>query len=172
VDRQQPSCLANLIVETRTRFEVIGEVTEEREILNVMQGRLESQRVKLVCTNCAWHTVRTISTLESVIECPACNSKMIVTERPRSTTLEKTLEKAHRDEDLTDKDKKTLEKANLTSSLVANYGKKALLTLAGRGIGPTTAARILGPNIKDRISLLREIAKAERQYARTRQFWD
>jgi ATP-dependent Lhr-like helicase len=42
VDREQPSCLANLIVETRTRFEVIGEVTEEREILNVMQGRLDN----------------------------------------------------------------------------------------------------------------------------------
>jgi len=172
VDRRKPSCLAKLIVETRTRFEVIGEVTEEREILNVMQGRLESQRIKLVCTNCTWHTVRTISTLESIIECPVCDSKMIATERPASTTLEKALEKAHRGEELTEKHKKILEKANLTSTLIADYGKKALLTLAGRGIGPTTAARILGPSTKDRISLLREIAEAERQYARTRQFWD
>ncbi|MGV9103017.1 MAG: DEAD/DEAH box helicase [Candidatus Thorarchaeota archaeon] len=171
LEREKPSSLANLIVETRTRFEVIGEVTEEREILNVMQHRLESKKVKLVCTNCTWHTIRTISTLESTIKCPTCESKMIAIGRPSSSRLEKALEKAHRGQELTSEDEKILEKANLTAILVANYGRKALITLAGRGIGPTTAARILRPSTMDRISLLREIAKAEKQYARTSQFW-
>jgi ATP-dependent Lhr-like helicase len=57
------------------------------------------------------------------------------------------------------------------ATLVSNYGKRALLVLAGRGIGATTAARILKPGLTDRHSILREIAKAEKEYARTRPFW-
>ena len=57
------------------------------------------------------------------------------------------------------------------ASLVASYGKKAIFVLAGYGIGPDTASRILGKQ-KDGKELLKKILKAEITYARTRRFWD
>ena len=66
------------------------------------------------------------------------------------------------------------------ASLILNYKKFALIALMGRGIGPDTAARILRRySLREiekseelEIQFLRDILKAELQYARTRGFWD
>ena len=60
------------------------------------------------------------------------------------------------------------------------FQPSALLTLVGRGIGPDTAARILRRYSSSQIEkseevlikFLRDILKAELNYARTRGFWD
>jgi len=61
--------------------------------------------------------------------------------------------------------------ATKTASLVASYGKDAFLVLAGYGVGPDTAARVLGTQKKGN-DLLHEILNAEITYSKTRQFWD
>jgi ATP-dependent Lhr-like helicase len=53
-----------------------------------------------------------------------------------------------------------------------SHGKAALLTLAARGVGANTAARILARQHTDDFDLLRDILKAEVLYARTKRFWD
>ena len=69
------------------------------------------------------------------------------------------------------KEKKEYRRLYKTASLVATYGKNAILVLAGHGVGPDTAARILAKQKKGN-ELLEEIVKAEITYAKTRQFWD
>ena len=44
--------------------------------------------------------------------------------------------------------------------------------LAGRGIGPETAGRILRKQLRDDSDLVKAIIESEITYARTRQFWD
>ena len=44
--------------------------------------------------------------------------------------------------------------------------------MAGRGVGPTIAARLLRRPLQGENELYGEILKAERLYARTRVFWD
>jgi hypothetical protein len=51
-------------------------------------------------------------------------------------------------------------------------GKKALVALCGRGIGPDTASRILASFQQDEDDFLREILVAEINYAKTKRFWD
>ena len=63
------------------------------------------------------------------------------------------------------------ERAWKVSSLINNFGKKAVLVLAGHGIGADTAARILRDYVDDE-EIFRQIYKAERQYVMTRGFWD
>jgi ATP-dependent Lhr-like helicase len=63
------------------------------------------------------------------------------------------------------------ERAWKISSLINNFGKKAVLVLAGHGIGADTAARILRDYVDDE-EIFRQIYKAERQYVMTRGFWD
>jgi ATP-dependent Lhr-like helicase len=67
---------------------------------------------------------------------------------------------------------KSVAAAYLSAELLATYGTRALLVLAGRGIGPETARRILGRPYENEQALVAEILRAERNYARTREFWD
>ncbi len=172
VQLTEMSPLARSVVEERSRFEVVGEVTEEDEILRLMERRLISRRLRLVCTNCGWASTRTISTLDDEVGCALCASKMVAALHPREEEFVRIAKKRRLGEKLTGEEEKKYRAGVLTAELVAQYGKRALMALAGRGIGPRTAARILGPGRDDRLILLRAIAKAEKEYARTRQFWD
>lgn len=58
------------------------------------------------------------------------------------------------------------------ASLVKEHGRRALVALAGRGIGPDTAARVLSSFYEDEDEFLRDILSAELTYARTKRFWD
>ncbi|TFG33895.1 DEAD/DEAH box helicase [Candidatus Thorarchaeota archaeon] len=167
-----PSPLARLIVEEKTRFEVIGEITEEDEVLRMMEERLMSKQFRLFCmANNHWNSIRTISTLDEQVTCPICGSKMIAVLQVSNSDFGKTLAKHIRGESLSKKEEKTFKDAALTAELVSRYGKTALLVLAGRGIGARTASRILTPALKERLEILRQIAKGELEYERTRPYW-
>ena len=65
-------------------------------------------------------------------------------------------------------DKRIVKNANLVNS----YGGLAAIVLAGRGVGPEVAARILMKMHVDEDELLRDVMAAEVTYARTKRFWD
>ncbi|MBC7081743.1 MAG: DEAD/DEAH box helicase [Thermoplasmatales archaeon] len=115
--------------------------------LEALRKRLEETRIKIFCLNCSNSFETRVYRCPAV--CPKCSSKMIA-------VLKKEF-----------KDKKSLVK---NASLVAEYGKKAILVMAGHGIGADTAGRILAMQ-KEGDELLKEILKAEITYARTKRFW-
>jgi ATP-dependent Lhr-like helicase len=172
VSTKAPSPLARLIIEEKTRFEVMGEITEEDEVLRMMEERLLSKKFRLICMAADhWNSVRTLSTLDDDVRCPICESKMIAAISPTKKDFPKIVAKRVRGERLTKSEEKEQRAASLIAELVSRYGKTALMVLAGRGIGATTASRILRPGLKDRLEILRAIAKGELQYERTRPFW-
>jgi ATP-dependent Lhr-like helicase len=59
-----------------------------------------------------------------------------------------------------------------SANLVMEHGKRALVALSGRGVGPDTAARILSGFYDNEDEFLRDILSAEMNYARTKKFWD
>jgi ATP-dependent Lhr-like helicase len=173
VRTESPSPLARLIVEEKTRFEVMGELMDEDEVYTLMEKRLLSRRFKLVCMgNGDWESIRTISTLDDIIECPVCGSKMIAAQYLTGLKMKKILTKRKSGRQLSPDEEKEYKRAALMAELVSRYGKKALLVLAGRGVGVRTASRILKPGLTNRLEILKEIAKAEKEYAKTRPFWD
>jgi ATP-dependent Lhr-like helicase len=171
VKTERATPLARLIVEEKSRFEVIGEVSEEHEVLKMMEERLLSKRFRLVCMNCNWNSVRTVSTLDDDVSCPICEAKMIAILPPSNKSFPKIVQKKVGGSRLTKEEEKEYTSRTLTAGLVAQYGKRAIIVLAGRGIGPQTASRILKPGLNERLDVLKAIAKAEIEYARTRPFW-
>tara|TARA_Y100000590_G_C15229881_1_gene829658 strand:- start:352 stop:594 length:243 start_codon:yes stop_codon:yes gene_type:complete len=59
-----------------------------------------------------------------------------------------------------------------SASLAKSHGARAALVIAGRGVGPDTAGRILRKQQRDDSDLVKSIIEAEITYARTRRFWD
>ncbi|MFW9979467.1 MAG: DEAD/DEAH box helicase [Candidatus Thorarchaeota archaeon] len=168
-----PSPLARLIVEEKTRFEVMGEISDENEVLRMMEERLLAKQFRLVCMgNGDWNSVRTISTLDDEVRCPVCGSKMIAAVSPVMNDFAKLVKKRVMSKPLTKEEEKVYKAGSLTADLIARYGKVALIVLAGRGVGPTTASRLLRPGmIENRIALLKSIANSEKEYERTKPFW-
>ena len=148
----------------------------DRSILMALKKRLEDVEITLICTNCSnkWDSV--VRRVDKNPKCPKCKAIKIAVIRRYNSDLIKLLKK----DKLTNEEKKELKRLHKNASLILSYGKPAILTLVGRGIGPDTAARILRKyNIVSlekseeiQIKFLRDILKAELNYARTRGFWD
>ena len=107
----------------------------------------------LSCNNTRKRKVKVITKHELV--CPQCNSKMIALLHPMEI-----------DKDVSAK------KLSKSASLARSYGERAAMVIAGRGIGPESAGRILRKQLRDESDLVKAIIESEITYARTRQFWD
>jgi len=148
----------------------------DRSILMALKRRLDDTDIVLVCTNCnkKWNT--TVGRADVQPKCSSCGAIKIAALRRYNKKLAKVLTKKER----TGEENKEIKRLHKNASLVLTYGKVAIMALMGRGIGPDTAARVL--RRYDRMELekseelqlkfLRDILKAELNYARTRGFWD
>ena len=133
----------------KTRKEFLKPFGFDASLLEAMKKRIEETAITMVCMACG-HEMKT-RVGRAVLKCPKCSSKMLA------------VIKGH--------GKRNKEWMMKNASLVAAYGKKAIMVMSAHGIGPDTASRILAMG-KEGDELLKEILRAETIYARTRRFWD
>jgi len=135
--------------------------------LMALKRRLEDSMIYPVCVRCKTSWRSRVGGLDEKPRCPKCGGKMIalIRQYERETLSQMKNQK----KELPESEMKKLLKI---ASLVAAHGKKAVLALAGRGIGPDTAARILRGLHDTEDDFLRDILAAEVNYARTKRFWD
>ncbi len=146
---------------------------EEASIIDVVKNRLLRTRLRLLCMHCGeWDSVRNVETLPEQIRCPKCHSTLVASTYLSHDSLGKVVQKKKRNRKLTSEEEKEWMTAWRAAGLIQNYGRKAGIVLAGRGIGPTTAARVLRSHIMKEDDLYLGILKAERAFERTRMFWD
>jgi len=139
-------------------------------ILDAMRERLEDEPVVLHCMHCNdWTGQTRVKRVREPIECPRCGAQVVTMVRP---WMEDQLSVLAKHGELSPDERKTREKLETKASLLSAHGKDALVALVARGVGPTTAGRILAKQVGDREGLLRELMQAEIDYARTREFWD
>jgi ATP-dependent Lhr-like helicase len=146
---------------------------EEASIIEIIKSRLLSSDLRLLCMNCGeWDSIRGVDTLREVVRCPKCRSSLIAATYRSNDTLGPIIKKKKRGAKLNPDEEKEWMTAWRTAGLMQNYGKKAGIVLAARGVGPTTATRILRNRFKREDDLYLSVLRAEREFERTRMFWD
>src|SRR5881296_3932236 len=146
---------------------------EQASILDVVKSRLLHGKLRLLCMHCGqWDSIRTIENLPEQIRCPKCHSTLVASTFLSNDSLGKVIQKKMRSQKLTPEESKDWMTGWRSAGLIQNYGRRAGIVLAGRGIGPTTASRVLRKHTPKEDDLYLNILKAEREFERTRMFWD
>src|SRR5215217_4469575 len=164
--------LAKPVVDHSTKFSATP-ASIETGILELVKERLLKTKQKLICIRCGkWERTFEVNDVPDNIICPYCKSRLVTSTFWYDNDLRKIItKKLIEKKRLPEEEDHKFERAWKVSSLINNFGKQAVLVLAGHGIGADTAARILRDYIDDE-EMYKQIYKAERQYIITRGFWD
>jgi len=128
----------------------------DSSVVVAVKRRLLRTNLSLRCLSCDNVRKRKVNAItKHELVCPQCNSRMVALLHPMEA-----------DKEISGK------KLTKSASLAKAHGEKAALAIAGRGIGPDTAGRILRKQLGDDSELVKAIIEAEITYARTRRFWD
>ena len=170
-DVQQFSPLAKPILEYTSGFAALP-VNIEKSILDLVEERLQNTRNRLVCMSCGrWESVVKTKELKEPIMCPICRSRLIACTYVGDLDLAKIVNKKKKGKKLTPEEEHHFKRCWKTSSLLQNFGIKAVFALSGFGIGPDTGARVLRKSLSQE-DFLKNIYIAEKTYVTTRGFWD
>jgi ATP-dependent Lhr-like helicase len=148
--------------------ELVAPRYADKQTLSALKKRVEKQEVVLACMNCQATTRNRVRDTPDKIKCSSCGSVMMASIHPLDRPLLKLLEKKNP----TEREKREIKRLFTNASLVREKGKKAVFVLAGRGVGPNTAGRILARLHENEEELLRDLLASEINYARTKRFWD
>jgi ATP-dependent Lhr-like helicase len=143
-------------------------------ILEKIEKRIRNTWVRLVCMRlgCKYEKLQRIESIDE-IQCPDCKSRFIAVVHQNKTGIKALLKKSiNKEIKLTPAEKKELRTAKKSADIILSFGKRAAFILAGRGIGPTTAIRILREPHKTTEDLLASIYHHEANFARTREYWE
>jgi len=144
----------------------------QKEIYLAFRKRLLSTRVRLVCVNCGeYNLVLSVRQVDKQPECPKCGSRLIAVLRRRQVNAQDIVRKKLKKKALTKEEMEEFNMIRRSSDLVIVYGRKAVEAMAGHGIGPQTAARILAMLQTNKEQFYKDILEAEKQFARTKIYW-
>jgi ATP-dependent Lhr-like helicase len=150
------------------RRELMQPQRADKAVLNAMKERLLKEDVVMVCMNCRTQRRSSVANLPEKIKCAKCGGVLMASIQPYAKSQFDVLKKGPAN----DEQKKELKRIYKNANLVMAHGKKAVIALVGRGVGPDTAARILARYQSEEDEFLRDILAAEIMYARTKRFWD
>jgi len=146
--------LSPISLAARQRAMDILAVKSSEAILRAFRERLEKEVVRVYCLNCRACYTERVESFER-FTCIKCGSKMIAVFNSRRKPEEF-------------RERELFKLANL----VMAHGKRAVYALSTFGIGADTAARLLSRYYLEEDDFFKALIEAERNYIRTRRFWD
>jgi ATP-dependent Lhr-like helicase len=149
--------------------ELLAPENADASVIETVRERIRNDRVILACVHCGeWSRRTKVRRVPDRPECPECGSTRIAALNPWDDDTLAAIQSA----DPGEGQRERLERAHRAANLVQGHGKQAVVALVARGVGPTNAARIIGKLREDEDEFYRDILAREREYARTRSFWD
>lgn len=141
--------------------------TADQAILSTLRRRLDQDDVFLCCMNCRdWKSKTIVSRIPDHPQCPKCGARLIAALKPYEEDSFTMVKKSRKTSEERAVEQRLMKNANM----VLSSGKKAVIALSGRGVGPENASRILA-TLTDGDAFYREILKAERNFIQTHRYW-
>jgi ATP-dependent Lhr-like helicase len=140
-----------------------------------MKRAAEAKTATLMCINCGeWAAEKKIKALPEQPTCEKCGSRLLALLYPgqEAKRLMEILRKRRDGKTLTEEELREISHARRTADLILSYGRKAIIALKVKGVGPETAFRILGKMHPSEEEFYMDLLKAKIQYLRTREFWE
>ncbi|WP_232685825.1 DEAD/DEAH box helicase [Halobacterium zhouii] len=148
--------------------ELLTPENADASVVQAIRERIQDDRVKLFCTHCQdWEHTTKVRRVTDQPECPRCESTRIAALSPWADDAVKAVRANDRD----DEQKSRTERVFRNASIVQSHGKRAVIALVARGVGPQNAARVINRHREDEADFYRDILEREREYARTKAFW-
>lgn len=164
---------ATPIVDKIIPHDLLRPAIPSKSLTDIVKERLLTSTVRLVCMfNGDWDAVRVVGDLGEKIRCPKCHSTLVAATYRANDSLSTIVKKRKKGAKLSPEEEHSWRQGSLSASLVQTKGKEAIIAMSGRGVGPSTATRVLRRVHRTEQDLYVDILKAEREYARTRLFWD
>lgn len=148
--------------------ELMQPVRADHSILMALKKRLEDEVMFASCLNCGSQWRFRVGDAPKRFRCPQCGGVMIAVLK----SYERDNISLVKHQELSAQEKKDRMRLSRNANLVNEHGKRAVIVLAGRGIGPDTASRILRSMHVDEDDFYRDIMNAEILYAKNKRFWD
>jgi len=140
-----------------------------------MKKTVLARKPSLLCLSCGNHAEeKRIRELLEKLVCEKCGAGLLANLRldQDPKIIRGVLKKRLEGKELTPEELDQLTHARRTADLVLSHGKKALIALQVKGIGPETAFRILGKMHTSEDDFYMDLLQAKIQYLRTKPFWD
>lgn len=173
---QKPTPLAMHIL---SRFSDLSELMVPEDLLNSnldkMMKALEARTVKLLCMSCMkWAGEEKVRNLQEHPNCPNCGSGLLslLYRSQDSEAILDVLRRRAANEELDENELRTVTHSRRTADLILSYGKKAVVALEVKGVGPETASRILGKMHPKEEEFFMDLLKAKINYIRYKPLWD
>ncbi len=152
--------------------EVMKPRMPEKEIYLAFKRRLLATRVRMLCMNCAdYNLVMKVKDIDEQPSCPKCGSRLIAVLRRGQIDAQEIARKKLKKKALTKEELEQFQTIRRSADLVIVYGRRAAEVLAGHGVGPQTAARILAMLHTNKEQFYKDILAAEKNFARTKIYW-
>ncbi|WP_276256887.1 DEAD/DEAH box helicase [Halomontanus rarus] len=149
--------------------ELLAPENADASVIKTVRERLQDDRVILLCTHCTeWLSKTKVKRVPDQPKCPECGSTRIAALSPWADDIVQAVRAEEKDEEQVELTQRAYRGANLVQS----HGKRAVVAMSARGVGPHNAARIIGKLRENEDDFYRDILEQERQYARTKSFWD
>ncbi|NLD57287.1 MAG: DEAD/DEAH box helicase [Methanomicrobiales archaeon] len=141
--------------------------TADGAVLATLKKRLWGDDVVLACMNCrSWKSRTVVERVADHPTCPKCGARLVAALKPYEEEQYAIMGKAKKNAEERAVEQRLMRNANI----VLSSGKKAVIALAARGVGPENASRILA-TLTEGDAFYREILKAERTFIQTHRYW-
>jgi ATP-dependent Lhr-like helicase len=139
----------------------------DQAVIATLKRRLEQDDIILACMNCRdWKSRTVVSRVPDRPKCPKCNALLVAALKLYEEEHYAVVRKQKKTEEERAIEQRLLKNANI----VLSSGKKAIIVLSARGVGPENASRILA-TLTEGDAFYREILKAERNFIQTHRYW-
>ncbi len=165
--------LTDILTQHRQFMHSLAQTAPLNILIEIFKRRIEDREVRIACMLCGWSDVVKIKYLEDDIKCPRCGSRYLTALKPEDKETLRVIRKLIQGErKLSSTEREKVRHLQDIANLILSYGKKALIALSAIGVGPTIAKKILAKTSMSTKNLYVELMNAEKNYLRTRIYWD